>query len=191
MHRLFFKLLSVQFFRLGFFWCVLLVIILGVASRGSAQNYQLHTVYMYSFTKYMQWPENEETDFIINVVGSESEVIPHLQKMAASKKVGARNIVVNIYDDPEAVGNSHMVFLSRNFSMDRALISAWIEKARDAHFLLITDEAEVQGLSHINFTSAKDKLIFELNRKRIESAGLRVSTELLALAKIVDYQQPN
>ncbi len=178
-----------RFFKLGFFWCVLLIIILGVALQGNAQNYQLHAVYIYSFTRYIQWPEKEDPEFVIGVLGEDSEVIPHLQKMAEVKKVNNKQIRIDIFEDPAAVGDCDMLFLDKTWSEDENFVDEWVDTARSGHFLLLTDGQPVTGISHINFTENNNKLIFELNRKRIESSGLRVSTELLALAKIVDYQE--
>jgi len=183
---LFFKLISVRFFRLGFFWCVLLIIILGVVQQGNAQNYQLHTVYMYSFMKYIQWPELPKDAFTIAVLGSDSEIIPHLESMAATKQMNGKPIIIRIIEETGDLGSCEMLFVSKDLSSQPEIISSWESLAREKHFLLLTDSAEITGLSHVNFIEQDNRLLFELNRKRIESAGLRVSTELLALAKIVE-----
>nr|WP_255647443.1 YfiR family protein [Fulvivirga sedimenti] len=157
--------------------------------QGNAQNYQLHAVYIYSFTRYIQWPENDNSEFIIGVLGKDSEVIPHLEKMAEVKKVNNKQIQIEVFDSPSMISKCDMLFLDKEWSTDNEFVDEWVEKARSNHFLLLTNEQPLTGLSHINFTEDNNKLIFELNRKRIESSGLRVSTELLALAKIVDYQE--
>ena len=170
---------------------MLLIILLGVALQGNAQNYQLHTVYLYSFTKYIQWPENSADNFRIQVLGRDSGIIPFLEKLAESKKAGGKPISVVVIDDPGTIGSCDMLFISEDWSQDAEKVDEWALKAHKEHFLLLTDNAPVSGISHVNFTEADQKLIFELNRKRTEAAGLRVSTELLALARIVDYQEHN
>ncbi|MEJ2003397.1 MAG: YfiR family protein [Cyclobacteriaceae bacterium] len=164
---------------------MLLINILGIAFQGNAQNYQLHAVFMYSFMKYIQWPSNAD-NFTITVLGSESEIIPHLKSMSEEKTLNGRAIQLKVTDSPIEIGPSDIVFLSRKWSEQENIVESWALKAREEKFLLLTDQAPAKGTSHINFIEENKKLLFELNRKRIELAGLRVSTELLALAKIVE-----
>ncbi len=178
-----------QFFRLGFFWCVLLITILGVALQGNAQNYQVHSIYMYSFMKYIQWPTGQSDDFTIAVLGPESPIIPHLESMATSKKAKGKPIRITILDSPEKVGACQMLFVSMEWSGKTELIHKLADLAKTEQFLMLTENAHLTGLSHINFIKDDSKVVFELNRKRIELAGMDVSTELLSLAKIVDYQE--
>ena len=81
-----------------------------------AQNYQLHSVFLYSFTRYVQWPEESNTgDFDILVLG-DSPILPELKKMADLKKVGIQlnnNIRVSIgYNSGRYFAGIHYVDLT-------------------------------------------------------------------------------
>ena len=66
---------------------VLVSIILLTYSNLRAQSYQTHSVFLFSFTRYVQWPdEMNKGDFDILVLG-DSPITPELKKMANVKKV--------------------------------------------------------------------------------------------------------
>lgn len=64
----------------------LVLIFLFTTSLAFSQNYQLHSVFIYSFTRYVQWPdEYNKGDFEIVVLG-DSPITEELQKLAQAKK---------------------------------------------------------------------------------------------------------
>ena len=61
---------------------------------GMAQSYKMHTVFIFSFTRYIQWPDAYNGgDFEILVLG-DSPIVDELKSMAQVKKVGDRAIKV-------------------------------------------------------------------------------------------------
>ena len=60
-----------------------------VFSVASGQtSYQTHTLYIYSFAKFVQWPEESRVgDFEIAVLG-DSPILLELDKLAQKKKIG-------------------------------------------------------------------------------------------------------
>ena len=159
----------------------LAIVILGSATY--AQNYQLHSVYIYSFIRYVQWPEgNTSEDFVIGVLG-DSPVIPHLEKMAEVKKAGNRTIVIRKFGTIDEVMGSEIVFVAKESGSH---LKSLLDKLGAANTLIITEE-EGLGLegSNINFVIRGGKLAFELNKSAMERADLKVSTELSRLAIII------
>ncbi|MTI40782.1 YfiR family protein [Fulvivirga lutimaris] len=167
--------------RVGFLKGIVVFIMLLSSSVAFAQNYQLHTVYIYSFIRYVQWP-TIEGDFVIGVVG-ESPIIEHLKKMASAKKAGSRDIIIKEFASSASVTPTDILFVSKGASDSFEDIKS---KVNTANTLLIT-ETEGLGMegSAINFVERNSKLAFELNRHAVEEAGLKVSTELTRLAIII------
>ena len=167
--------------RVGFLKGIVVLIMLLSTSVAFAQNYQLHTVYIYSFIRYVQWP-TLEGDFVIGVVG-DSPIIEHLKKMAAAKKAGTRDIIIKEFGSSASVTATDILFVSKSASESFEDIKS---KVNTANTLLIT-ETEGLGMegSAINFVERNGKLAFELNRHSVEEAGLKVSTELTRLAIII------
>ncbi|MBL3655725.1 YfiR family protein [Fulvivirga sediminis] len=164
--------------RLFFLFSLLLINFVGLA-----QNYQLHAVYIYSFIRYVQWPSSsEEGDFVIGIVG-DSPIIDELERMAAAKKAGTRDIQVKKYTNLNGLDKADIVFISKNYTDD---ISGILNKVGSANTLLITEKEGlgVQG-SNINFVNKNGKLAFELNRSAMDRADLKVSSELTRLAILI------
>jgi hypothetical protein len=153
-----------------------------VAGQAQTQSYQLHSVFMYSFTRYVQWPDDRNTgDFKILVVG-ESPIVSELQKMAETKKVGSRAIVVQ--EAAKVTGNetNHIIFISAAKS---ALLAEVLAKVGSG--VLVVTEKEGLGSkgSAINFVMKDGKLAFELNQNALNKQGLKASTELIRLAVVI------
>ncbi|MEM9858301.1 MAG: YfiR family protein [Bacteroidota bacterium] len=151
-------------------------------TKVSAQNYQLHSVYIYSFIKYVEWPATSQGDFIVGVYG-DSPVYDHLLKMAAVKKAGDRNIKIQKISAMESIADLEMLFVSNKQSDEFDTIK---EQLAGSSTLIIT---ESNGLgeegSNINFVEMSGKLKFELNRAAMERQNLKVSSELTALAIVI------
>src|SRR5690606_1971073 len=82
-----------------------------VTTTGFSQNYKLKAVVLYSFTRYVMWPEAASTgDFVIKVLG-ESSFESELKVMAQSKKVGNRAIKVNRIEDIADVSDCHILVI--------------------------------------------------------------------------------
>lgn len=162
-----------------FFICVIYLASF-VTVQAQQTDYKYHSIFIYNFTKYLQWPSaNSSGDFVIGVVGN-SPIISELEKMAESKTVGSRKIVVKRFASVEDVAPCQMLFVPHNQNRHLSEITA---KARKSSTLVIT---ESPGLAHkgsnINFVIKENKWRFELNKKAIDEANIKVSQELLSLS---------
>ena len=148
-----------------------------------AQDYQLHTVYMYSFMRYIQWPDNEVSEpFTIGVIG-ETPLLESLEKLAETKKNGRRDIVVKQFKSVQEMTDCKMLFVPKEASNKLPEILTKVGKKS----ILVMTEAEGKGVegSNINFVYRNGKLAFELNRSAMERGNLKVSTELARLAILI------
>lgn len=149
----------------------------------SAQNYKMHAVFIYSFTRYVQWPEAyNQGDFEILVLG-DSPILEDLKAMAQAKKVGERIIKVTKIKDPAEIRKCSMLFVSaaRSNQIDEILT-----KVNTQSILIITEEPGLAAKgSDINFIMKDGKLAFELNQASVNKQGLRVSNELSRLAILI------
>lgn len=147
------------------------------------QNYKYHSLFIFSFTRYVQWPEGfNQGDFEITVLG-DSPLINELTTMAQSKKVGDRNIKVNKINGIGELKKCHILFVPASKS---SLLPEVIAKINSQPILLVTEENGL-GLkgSNINFIMKEGKLAFELNQTTINKQNLKVSNELSRLAILI------
>ncbi|MTI22732.1 YfiR family protein [Fulvivirga sp. RKSG066] len=161
------------------FFCLFLSVL---TFQVSAQNYQLHAVYMYQFTKYIKWPASGSSEFVIGVLG-DTPAIEYLDKMAQTKKAGSKDIVIKKFKSLSGVTKTDMLFVGKEADAE---LSNIINKVKGQNTLLITEE-EGFGLegSNINFVERNGRLVFELNQKAMERESLKVSAELAKLAIVI------
>ena len=148
-----------------------------------AQNYKMHSVFIYSFTRYVQWPDAyNQGDFEIMVLG-DSPIFDELKAMAQAKKVGDRPIKITKINEASEIRKCNILFLSTTKS---ALITEVMEKVNTQSILVVTEEpGHAQKGSDINFIVKDGKLAFELNQASVNKQGLKVSIELTRLAILI------
>jgi len=146
-----------------------------------SQDYKLHPVYIFSFTKYIIWPDAYTAgDFRILVLG-DSPIIKELNTMAGMKKTpDNRTIVVSKIDSPIDIKKCNVLYVPAGKSK---LLAEVMLKVGSQSILVITEEAGmgVKG-SNINFVVKDGKLAFEMNQATMSKQGLKASNELTRLA---------
>ena len=152
-------------------------------SASYAQSYKLHPLYVFSFTRYVQWPDAyNQGDFEIVVLG-DSPITEELQKMAQVKKVGDRAIKVTKVNGISEIKKCNILFVPNNKSSQ---IGEIIAKIGSQPILIITEEPGLTAKgSDINFVTKDGKLAFELNQAAINKQNLKVSNELTRLAILI------
>lgn len=163
--------------KVRFFFTVLACVLL---TKGFSQtaDYKFHSVFIYNFTKYIQWPAAQQSgDFVIAVVGN-SPVFDELSKITVNKAVGSQKIVVKKYASPGDLDNCQIVFVPGTGNFE-----AVQEKLKGKAVLVITEKPGMARKgSGINFVMKDNKWKFELNEAMTQHAGLKVSKELAKLA---------
>lgn len=148
-----------------------------------AQKEKFHSIFIYNFSKYVKWPEDQNTGkFVIGVYGS-SIIEKDLVEMAASKKVNGLPIEVRHFKSVEGLDQCHIIYVA---SSESGKIDQIISKTNSKPILIVTDKP---GLANrgaaINFVELDGKIKFELNQQNAESRGLKVAGALTSLAIVV------
>lgn len=160
----------------------ILVMLIGISAR--AQDiHKFHSIFIYNFSKFIQWPDEYKTgDFVIGVLGN-SPVLKHLKAMASNKKVGSQNFKIVNFKRPEEIGKCHILYIPTENSGELEDCVGII--ANDAT-LIITDKPGLAEVgSGINFLIVDGKPKFELNKMATEKRKLKVSSELAKLAIMI------
>ena len=160
---------------------LLFAVILSVGLQAQAHKY--YAGFIYNFTKNMNWDASKQSgDFVIAVVG-ESPVTVYLEQLAASKTVGTQKIVVKRVSAASAANGAHLIFLPSGQS---GQLSAAISMANSNKALLVTEDAGMarKGAA-MNFVETGGKVGFEINKKALNSAKIKINSKLESLGKIV------
>ncbi|MGK7396956.1 MAG: YfiR family protein [Candidatus Cyclobacteriaceae bacterium M3_2C_046] len=141
-------------------------------------DYKFHSVYVYNFTKYIQWPSNN-SDIKINIFGNDGTVYKSFQDMADAKSNDGRKILVQQFNSVNALEDCDILFIPYKES---SIASKAIEKYQGKGTLIITErEGLINSGSCINFVIVDNRLKFEISKSAIEGAGLKISSQLLQM----------
>jgi len=158
----------------------LALIFVGLSAYSQSSNYQTYTLFVYSFTRFVQWPPEESTgDFEIVVLG-DSPIVNELKLMAEKKKSrwGTTINVTKITSMAE-YKKSHILYI-----VDANRFSEASNKVAEASVLIVTDQAAAANKGCINFFSKEGRLAFEINKEQMTKHKLRAASELTRLAII-------
>jgi hypothetical protein len=158
------------------------VCLFGTPASSKAQDERFKAIFIYNFTKYINWPVNQG-DFVINVLGNDG-ILNEMGEIATKKTVGNSKIDIIKILSPSEITKCHILFIASS-KMD--LLSEAIQIARKKNILVITEKANSCKVgSCINFLSRDGKLTFEISKSNIETCGLQVSVDLLKLGIALD-----
>ncbi|MDQ3046265.1 MAG: YfiR family protein [Bacteroidota bacterium] len=148
------------------------------SSLSTEQEYDKKAVFLYNFSKYIEWPlEYNGTEFVIGIVG-DAEVLAQLQKSMADKKTAGKKIIIK----PYVKGPKYnLVYVTS--SKSGSLLSVQKNEKRNKS-VLISDEGKNHNIdgSHISFLIDNTKIRYFINKSAIESLGLKVAQELMRYA---------
>jgi uncharacterized protein DUF4154 len=153
-------------------------------SQSDTQEYILKAAFLYRFTDYVDWGNtNGGDDFTIAVLGK-SEITPPLIEIAKEKKAQGKRIIIKEYDDVNDISSCQVVFVSNNYKAD---IESVVAKLGDKPILLIAEQPDACAKgADINFQLSDNKLKFEININAAAGAGLKISSQLLQHAILVN-----
>jgi hypothetical protein len=156
-----------------------LLLFLGIFLTTNAQEEKFKALFLYNFTKYIEWPSSvQQGNFVIGVLGDTSfEEL--LSTMLVGKKVGNQSIVVKYFNSTNNVENCQLLFLSKEKS---AQVDEILSFMANKNILLVSESGGmiISG-SGINFINKGGKLTYEIKKSNIEKYGLKVNGNLLNL----------
>jgi hypothetical protein len=157
---------------------------------GAQTEYAVKAAFLYNFAKYVQWPAETRPSpagaFVITVLGRDP-FGSALEENLQGKEVDQLRVVVRRVHGPEEVGPSQIVFISDS---QRTQLPAILKQLGDSPTLTVGDMdhfAERGGV--IQFRTEGDRVRLSINRAAAERAHLRISAELLKLAKLVGSRE--
>ncbi|SMO45927.1 protein of unknown function [Saccharicrinis carchari] len=153
------------------------MIVLSLSLNG--QEPMFKALFMFNFAKYIEWPNQDtEREFIIGVYGNDP-IIEELNKLASSRKVNNKIIVVRHVSSPSEVPNANIIFLSGKASGNMKQLTSYF---KGKPTLIITENTNycARGAG-INYVMQGGKLKFEIKKSNITSHGLNVDPKLISL----------
>jgi YfiR/HmsC-like len=159
------------------------LLISGCAFSQDRPMHEVHSMMVYNFTKYVQWPDHAGGgEFVIGVVGN-TDIYNTLNGWYGGKPRGAKTYIIKKFNSAADVTECHVLYLDKSKSGEFDNVN---DKLKGKGTLIITDKSGLgeQG-SAINFKLVDNKLKFELNQKAIEASNLKVSGALSSMAILI------
>jgi hypothetical protein len=161
-----------------------------LSAQPAAGEYEVKAAFLYNFAQYVEWPAEAfpgtDGEFVIGVLGKDP-FGPILDRIAETKTVGSKKIVVRRFESLENYTPCHILFVS---TAEAQHLPAVLEKVAPSHALVVCDtEGSALKGAAINLVIEHDKIRLEINLVAAERAGLKISSKLLRLATIVGDTQ--
>jgi hypothetical protein len=154
--------------------------------NGEGVEYPVKLAFLYNFTKFVEWPPDSYRDagasLAICIVGRDPfsrDIEGDLRtRIVASHPVKVLNV-----KPTDTLSVCHMVFIP---ATEKDHVNEIVRDLKGSSTLTVGETegfAELGGI--INLTVEGNKVRFEVNQLAAQRAGLKISSKLLSLAKIV------
>lgn len=181
--------------RLAALWC-LAALVLGPATAAlfsapaPSREYQIKAVFLYNFVQFVEWPDNAFADAAeplkIGVLG-EDPFGPALDEAVRGETVRSRGLVVKRARRLSELGDCQLVFFTKAEAWQ---VSEQGEELGGRPVLTVGDTADFARRGGvIAFYPEGNKIRFEINVGVARKLGVKISSELLELGKIVGEER--
>lgn len=145
---------------------------------------QFQALYLYNFAKNIGWPaEDVSKDMVVTVIG-DNDLETELKKLATTKAIGARKVVIKNAASATGLEKSDIIFVGE--SKTNLLTNLLAAQEGNKNLIVCGKKGQCAMGAGISFLSEGGKLKFEISNKNISKRGLQVSQKLIQLGIAVD-----
>lgn len=156
------------------------------AQSPTVSEYQVKAAFLYNFAKFIEWPPSSFSDASAPLricVFGQDPFGHELRDITNEKTINGRKLQVDQVVDLQLARTCHILFIA---SSEKAQLTRIFESLRGTDVLTVGDtKGFVQQGGMINFVPENNRVQFEVNRKAAGQAGLKISSKLLNVAKLV------
>jgi hypothetical protein len=156
-----------------------------VAKPPAAAEYQLKAVFLFNFTKYVEWPASAFPDaqspFVIGVLGDDPFGAA-LDDAVRGEKVNGRALIVHRYNSNDDVKDCQILFISQSESSRLEQIITGL-KGRSLLTVGDMDKFTDRG-GMIGLVTENNKIRLKINLEAAKAANLTISSSLLRAAEV-------
>jgi hypothetical protein len=156
------------------------------AWAGGSKEYQLKAAYLYHFTKFVKWPSgafpNDQASFRLCLLGKDP--FGKLLNVISKKQVYKRNIHIGRLHSGSQSEGCHILFVAKSEWKNWPLIRSNI--VGEPTLTVGDSKGFAQSGGMVNFIRVRDKIRFEINRKVVTEAGLKMSATMLQVGRVIN-----
>ncbi len=161
----------------------------GLAAANSED--QVKAAFLFNFARYVEWPEAAFADATASIrlcLLSDAAFQQVLSETVSGRSVGRRPVGVETIASLDAAGGCHLLFLDDSVPAEGVAVAGQLGEL--AVFTISDRGGFAAGGGIANFILVDQKIRFEINPSAARRAGLKISSSLLRLAKIVGDAGP-
>ncbi len=156
------------------------LILVGSAWAAEFDEYAVKAAYLYNFAKFVEWPPETfaDADAPLRVCIAGDNPFGGALATLSDKTVGSHRVEVLLVPATTGFDQCHIVFISR---AEQGRFKALLAKLGRLPILTISDIGDMIGLVETN-----QRIRFDINLAATRQANLKLSSQLLKLATIVN-----
>jgi hypothetical protein len=167
---------------------VVCLVVLCMLSTGaySASESQVKAAFVYNFVRFVEWPpqsfQSGDTPLVIGVVGSE-QIADAIEQLTKGKTVDGRKLTIRRLGSGDNFDGCHILFVGAS---EKGRTNTILDRLRDSSVLSIGEtDGFIQNGGVIGFVIENNKVTFQINAGAAKKKHLRISSQLLKLARNV------
>jgi hypothetical protein len=157
-----------------------------LAAQKAPSEYEVKAAFLYNFARFVEWPPEaaggDDRPFVVAVLGDDP-FGDALDRTLAGKTVASRPISVRRVSSPEEAQRANIVFVCSSEKTNVTHVLRVLGGGRVLTVGEMSGFAEQGGM--IGFRTEDRRIRFDINADQAHRAGLRISSQLLKLARIV------
>jgi hypothetical protein len=157
-----------------------------LAQESTKLEYQVKAAFLLNFAKFVEWPSRAfvlPTDPIVICVVGRDPFGSSLNRIVSGERIQSRDVSTRYLPVDGSLSSCHILYIS---SAEQKRYMEILKMVRDSSVLTV---GEVPGFSDhggmIEFVIDQEKLQFFINSAAVDTAGLKVSSRLLRVARQV------
>jgi len=179
--------------RLPLVFCLLLVHAtapkIAAGQEDSTGEYELKAAMLYNLTRFIEWPPSafpDPQDPIILCILGRDPFGSSLTSIVSQQTVNGRPVLIRHSHNDKDVGGCHVLYIS---SSERKTTAQIFSTLKGSGVLTVGEMAQFAARGGmIQFSLEDQQVRFDINLEAASRAGLKISSRLLLLARIVKDQ---
>ena len=151
-----------------------------IESHAQVSTRKLEAIYMYNFTKYINW-QNQGSSFVIGVL-DEKKITAELNENLLNKEVKGKPIQVQNIGSVAEAKVCQILYLPKSNS---GQLQSILDAVSNSDVLVVAEEDLAEQGASVSFFIDGSKLRFKINKGALDKAGLQASSNLLSLAVVI------
>ncbi len=147
---------------------------------------EIKAAFLLNFARYVEWPESafSSLDSPVQICTLESDGFDSVvASTIEGKMIGPRSVEVAAVAGPEFAGGCHILFLGNGSRSGNEVVETL---RKSSVFTVGNDQGFAKQGGIANFYRVGNRIRFEINPNAAQDAGLKISSRLLRLARLVE-----